>query len=321
MIFSEIDRRLVMVWKETLGHIDVTPITSFMSVGGDDILFSVLGRKISQEFQMDCSEIVGKKFYYYYQQANFLKIALKESEEKLIVNVSVGSHDTGLVLVHPIGGGLFGYANLIKLLKTKMPIIGLQDASMCGIIHYYYTLEEQAKKYVFALNENTDLKSIILLGHSYGANLAFEIAKQLKQRKIEVKHLIIVDGWAKQPYDLSFKDNFKKIILRQIERLNLASFVNDEEVKKRWFDLLWHRACLLLKYNPEKIDVPGTVIAAKETLAEYSVKKESIQSWADHLLSVEIHYVLGSHENIIDFERAHNVAYIVNKILKHFDGD
>ncbi len=318
MIFSEIDKQLLKLWQEILGHVNVLPTTSFMSVGGDNITFSVLVKRLSKKFKIDCSPIKGEKLLTYYQQANFLKISLKKTDKKIIIPICSGNHSTKLILVHPIGGGLFGYAHVIKLLKTKMSIIGLQDASMCGLLYYYNSLEEQAREYIHYLNMLPDLNSIILLGHSYGGSLAFEIARQLKKTNIEVKYLIIIDAWAEPPFNVDFKNNFKNIILRQVEKLKLNEFISSEEVKKRWLDLLWHRAVLLLRYKPTKIDVHGTVIAAKESLPEYDVKKEGIQLWSNYLLSAAIYRVSGNHENIMHEDNAHNVAYIVNQILKCF---
>ena len=100
------------------------------------------------------------------------------------VTIQETTHPIPFVLIHPIGGDLYFYKDLISCLPKICTIYGirsplLEKEEKCN------SIESLSEYYVHILNEYKIATSCVLIGASFGGILAYEMAQQIcKMHKI-----------------------------------------------------------------------------------------------------------------------------------------
>ena len=98
--------------------------------------------------------------------------------------------------VHPLGGSVLSYMDLVKALGPEQPFYGLQVPKVAGGDASYDTVEEMAQQYVSAIRTRQPKGPYILGGWSMGAVVAFEIARILNAEGEQIHTLQLLDGLA-----------------------------------------------------------------------------------------------------------------------------
>lgn len=98
-----------------------------------------------------------------------------------------------LYLVHPIGGDVQAYRELVKFLPEDRPVMALQNLDQAIGGRRYLTLEDMAADYILAISAGQPHGPYIIGGWSMGAVLAFEMAAQWKMRGEKVRLLAMID--------------------------------------------------------------------------------------------------------------------------------
>lgn len=226
-----------------------------------------------------------------------------------------GNDAEPLFFIHPIGGTLFAYKNLIHRLKTNYSVYGIQDNLLTEYYVPYQTLEEQAQSYVQEIFDKFSVSAISFAGLSSGGSLAFEMATQCVSHGIRVKQVLLFDTWVRSPYNKEFHQYFRSIILRQAEKMGVAKLLEDETVKNQWLTRIWQRMELLLHYKPTPTLVSVLLFIATETVQEYTVNGRDHYAWEMLVDSVVKVFVPGNHETLLDAVYADHLGQQVNKLL------
>ena len=190
----------------------------------------------------------------------------------------------------------------------------MQDRLLSRDFGLYESVVDQASTYVRALAGVTKGRAVLLVGHSSGGVVAFEMARQLIEQGWIVKHLFIFDSWAKLPFDIEFKEQFIQAIYRQAEKIKPELFFHSGAEMKLWLDVLWHRMITLMEYRPANLDIEATLFAAQEELVEYP-SASSDYGWSDFINNLHQHQIPGNHETILSAENIALAAEQLNNIL------
>src|SRR5262249_22192704 len=97
--------------------------------------------------------------------------------------------------VHPAGGDILGFQDLAKNLGADIPFYGFQspgrllDDDQC-----HASLEEMAEHYIAEMRSVQPAGPYLIGGHSMGAIVAFEMARQLERAGCEIGLLAALDG-------------------------------------------------------------------------------------------------------------------------------
>jgi len=94
------------------------------------------------------------------------------------------------VLVHPVGGGIFCYAELSQLLPGDAPVwaVAADDTLVAGA-----TIEELAVHYLRRVSA-AGRAPAILAGWSFGGLIAYEMARELSRTAAPVPPVVLVDS-------------------------------------------------------------------------------------------------------------------------------
>jgi len=113
---------------------------------------------------------------------------------KSLVPVQSKGTNTPFFCVHPVGGNVFCYGNLAKLLGKNQPFYALQSAGLEGN-PAELTVEEMAEVYIREMKSVQPQGPYYLGGWSMGGVIAYEMAQQLAGRHEETKLLVLIDSY------------------------------------------------------------------------------------------------------------------------------
>jgi thioesterase domain-containing protein len=104
---------------------------------------------------------------------------------------------TPFFCVHPGGGSVLSYFDLAARFPAERPFHALQAPGLDGATAPLRSVEEMAATYVKAIRERFPRGPYHLGGHSFGASVAFEMARQLEAESGgQVGALILLDHLA-----------------------------------------------------------------------------------------------------------------------------
>ena len=194
---TRLEREIAEIWQEIL---QVSPIgvrSDFFDLGGDSLALVSLFASIEAKFRRSLTVDV---------LAGGLTVAgLAQvlSEDK----ATPGSMDPVVTLqphgdlppffcLHGVGGDVIHLYNLARQMGTHRPFLGLRRDPGAPLTE---TLPQIAARYVAAMLAHQPAGPYYLGGHSFGATVAYEVARQLVEQGHEIGLLAIIDqrrpGW------------------------------------------------------------------------------------------------------------------------------
>jgi aspartate racemase len=199
---EDISDLLQACWCEVLGSETACCEDDFFAVGGTSLqaalLAARLGRMLGRRVPVDLI----------YRQRTFgaLGAALGDLRSEQaegaparggpLVLLRGGAEDAPFFLVHGLGGGVFGYADLVDHLPEGCAIYGLQAAGLEGEEPPDQSIEAMAERFVAAVRTLQPHGPYRLGGYCFGGVVAFEMARQLSAAGEPSALVAIIEGFA-----------------------------------------------------------------------------------------------------------------------------
>jgi amino acid adenylation domain-containing protein len=191
---TPLEEKVAGIWRQVLGVERVGVHDSFFDLGGHSLLAVRLLTRIRRQLGRDLP--LASLFASPTIAGLAALIDRQETPEAATPLVPLWTEGTRrpLFLVHPVGGSVFCYTDLVRALGPDQPVYGLQspedDATAPA------SLEEMAGRYLKALHAVQPEGPYRLGGWSMGGVVAFEMARQLSTRGEEVEQLAVLDVFA-----------------------------------------------------------------------------------------------------------------------------
>ena len=202
---NEIEQTVAQLWQElfSLKEISIND-DFFVDLAGDSLVAVQFVSRLNEAFQIDLdshillhhptiagvAELIQNSNINTTSQDSFLKQLLPDS----IVEIQTGSNlKLPLFLIHPVGGHVYFYKDLIYHLGKEQPIYGLEDSKLHGQKVEAQLVEEMAAKYVEAMLKVQSEGPYLIGGSSFGGLIAFEMANQLQKLNRKVELLVLID--------------------------------------------------------------------------------------------------------------------------------
>lgn len=200
---------LVDVWEELLDSHPIGINDDFFELGGH----SMLAVRMTSEVE----KLTGQRLplVALFQNATIVHLASLIDEPELNASGSTlvplfipakqGKSNPPLFCIHPAGGTVFCYRELADSLSGDRPVYGLQANGIDGNRPPHETLSEMAAHYARVIREKHPTGVVHIAGWSLGGNIAFEVARQLRQRGTEVGVVALLDAGLLSP-DAEFRE-------------------------------------------------------------------------------------------------------------------
>jgi amino acid adenylation domain-containing protein len=187
---DDLERRLADIWEELFDARPISVSASFFDLGGDSMLAVRLMARIQRELgrSLPVSTLFSRP------SIELLAGTLREagaalaSRREALVPIRTQGTQPPLFLVHPVGGDVLCYAELVSQLDKAQPCYGLQvpDTPLA-------TVAELAAYYIQAMRTAAPSGPYRLGGWSMGGVIALEMAGQLARAGEPVDLVAAVD--------------------------------------------------------------------------------------------------------------------------------
>jgi thioesterase domain-containing protein len=236
-----------------------------------------------------------------------------------------------LFFVHPVGGNVLVYRDLIGHIDPSVPCFGLQAVGLDGVRLPLSSVEEMAEQYVRAIQEHQARGPYRLCGYSFGGLVAFAMAARLRASNETVELLVLIDtpfpDWAPAgPQRTSLRNRVNPTLARarrhasSVRRLGLGGYVRavtgDRRQRTSDSEREPVRAANLraaVRYIPPPYD--GNVLYVRAAAdAPANDRREGWRGVAPRIVIVDVN---GRHADLRDEPGVQVVAREINARLGH----
>ncbi|OBQ09544.1 MAG: non-ribosomal peptide synthetase [Anabaena sp. LE011-02] len=192
---NQLELKLLQIWSNILKIDKIGVQDNFFDLGGHSLLAPYLMTQIKQQIGKD---IPVKDLFQnptIEQLAAIIQKELSDSFPSCLVAIQPNGSNLPFFCVPGAGGRPFYFYHLGRCLGDDQPLYSFENnlyQELGAITH----IEDMASIYIEAMQAVQPQGPYFLGGHSYGGNVAFEMAQQLHKQGQEVALLAIVDSSA-----------------------------------------------------------------------------------------------------------------------------
>ncbi len=284
--------RFTALLEKHLGVTGIAPEDDYLDLGGDSMLAVEVATALRDDFGIAVDLDVFGRLRTVGGVADHV-VSLTGSggtgtDTGRVVTVRPGEGRT-LFLVHPAGGTNFVYFRLAVHSRSTVPLAAVTHPTREE--ERPATLRELAALYVRQIRREQPHGPYMLGGYSFGGNVLFEMALQLRAAGEDVETLLMLDTHPPEAYVGGHigDDEFERAV-----PLLLGSAAADEEqaelLRREGFVAAWrHNHDLLKGYYPDRRFDGGIVLVAAEEDEDGSLldtmrirRLDKASSWAEH---------------------------------------
>ena len=194
---TELEREIAAIWQDVLEKPAGGARTEFFDLGGDSLsllsLFAAIEARFDRHLTVDALS-GGLTIAGLAQLLTEDKAAPAKTDP--VVALQPLGHLPPFFCVHGIGGDVLHLHRLAMHMGTERPIFGIRQTPDAPLPD---SISEIAARYVTAMLAYQPADPFYLGGHSFGATIAYEMARQLVEQGHEIGLLAIIDqrkpGW------------------------------------------------------------------------------------------------------------------------------
>jgi amino acid adenylation domain-containing protein len=192
---NQLEMKLVQIWSKILKIGKIGVQDNFFDLGGHSLLATYLMTQIKQLFDKDIPLTKLFQNPTIEQLATIIQKDSSESSESCLVAIQPNGSNLPFFCVPGAGGRPFYFYNLGRYLGTDQPLYSFEN-NLYQELGAITRIEGIASIYITAMQSVQPQGPYFLGGHSYGGNVAFEMAQQLYKQGHEVAMLAIIDSSA-----------------------------------------------------------------------------------------------------------------------------
>ncbi|MEM0942120.1 MAG: amino acid adenylation domain-containing protein, partial [Bacteroidota bacterium] len=190
---TELEVQLARIWQDLLGVEKVGIYDNFFELGGHSLLIIKL---ISSVNKLLNAHVKIALLFAHPTLAEFAAHIHVESsfDSDTMVSLRESGDQRPIFLVPEISGTMTSYFELAKSLGDNQPVYAFQSPGLDGESEVSGSVEAMAAMFILEMQKIDPQGPYRLGGYSFGSNVAYEMALQLKREGFEVDELIIFDG-------------------------------------------------------------------------------------------------------------------------------
>jgi thioesterase domain-containing protein/acyl carrier protein len=257
------------IWKDVLGHVHVDNDLNFFEIGGDSLAAIEVCARINSKFGIDLLHTDLFQFSSINKQIDYILNRRTALSKEHIIKLNKQTKGKPLILIHPVGGGVFCYSLFAKLLEKFMPVYGIQNSILSNDVKSFDNLRELSKFYIS--------KAEMLLGHtdfniggwSLGGNIAYEMACQLERVSKSLPHVFFFDSWNFSSLDFLHDESMHQAVQNYAPEVIDLPAGYDLRDKKHFFEMISQRMQLALDHSYSKSELKVCLFKSQIILPQF----------------------------------------------------
>jgi thioesterase domain-containing protein/aryl carrier-like protein len=228
--------QLARIWEEVFDIRPVTPDDNFFDLGGDSLIGMALLTRIKAVLSYDLPLSTLFEGATIRAMATVLRRQAGSTAWASVVPLRKSGDRPPFFCVHPIGGNVLAFVDLVQYINVEYPLYALQSIGLDGRVEPYSTVEEMARHYLGEIRAIQPRGPYYVGGFSFGGLVAYELARQLEQEGSSVGMVALVDMECPIFEGRSiFKERMPKddASLLAEAGLNMGTFYRDQPEKRR----------------------------------------------------------------------------------------
>ncbi|MBX9807764.1 MAG: alpha/beta fold hydrolase, partial [Flavobacteriaceae bacterium] len=259
---TEEEKIVAPIWEEVLNIEKIDIFSNFFEMGGH----SIKAVKVMIEIEKHTGKRIPLSALFKYSTvekfAKLLKHDLEISKDCLVPLKPNGSK-TPLFIVHGAGLNILNFVNLIKLFEEDQPVYGIQGTAKAAD-DWYESIEDMAAHYIDAIIKINPNGPYALVGFSIGGIIAFEMARQLKEKGKKVSMIAVLDTYVHPHYTYAI---FQKKLAKNYDN-TLRRVKKIKKIFLYWKNSITQKEAIQQSNN-------NIIITEEEVLAEEEYSKSS----------------------------------------------
>ena len=189
---TPLEKSVAAIWKRTLKLEVIGLNDNFFHKGGHSLLAMKMIDQVNRELGLAASV---RDVFESADLGTFIETISQGLGERNSTRIRLkeGTHKH-LFLVHAVGGVVSPYIKLSQLLPDDLSVHAFQAKGLEGAARAIETVEELAVTYIEEMLQVQPEGPYLLGGWSMGGVIAFEMARQLEMRDLQVRRLLLVDA-------------------------------------------------------------------------------------------------------------------------------
>ncbi|MHC0062943.1 amino acid adenylation domain-containing protein [Nostoc sp. UIC 10890] len=192
---NQLELQLIQIWSKILKVDKVGVQDNFFDLGGHSLLAPYLMTQIKQQLGKDVTLTNIFQNPTIEQLATIVQKGADYSDSSCLVAIQPNGSNLPFFCVPGAGGRPFYFYHLGRYLGADQPLYSFQN-DLYSDLESVTRIEDMASIYIQAMQAVQPQGPYFLGGHSYGGNVAFEMAQQLVSQGHEVALLAIIDSSA-----------------------------------------------------------------------------------------------------------------------------
>jgi amino acid adenylation domain-containing protein/non-ribosomal peptide synthase protein (TIGR01720 family) len=198
-----VEQQLVEIWSEVLNLYPIGVKGNFFNLGGHSLLAVQLMSKIEQQFGIILPLAALFQNPTIEQLAVTLRQPIDELQWSSLIPIKSSGSKPPFFCVPGAGGNPLYLYNLAHHLDRDRPFYALQSVGLDGQSEPHSCIEDMAADYIQSIQSLQPQGPYLLGGHSFGGQVAFEMALQLQKMGQEVSLLAFLDSGAPEEPDIN----------------------------------------------------------------------------------------------------------------------
>lgn len=311
-----VESTIAQIWGEALGLMPLGREESWQDLGGDSLLALQVRERLSEQLNLPISPAL---LFQGSTVASLAEALQNERVPSLLVPLRpLGSGETSgtaqaLFCVHAISGTVFPFQTLAR--QVSGPFYALQSQGLTGQSPHL-SLEAMAAAYLDCVLAVQPEGPLLLSGWSFGALVAFEMARQALARGRTVAHLVLIDLPLPPPGRVLAEAQVRMRFDLEMQKLGLNEQDQTRELLYTVFEANLHAA---RRFKPTALNLPATLVIAESGLAQADTRPG--KGWADYLAPLALVHVPGDHYSMLEGSGCLALAQLCAGLQSPLKGD
>lgn len=242
------------------------------------------------------------------------------------VRLSEGAPDRASVFcVAGLGSTILGWRRIAAQLDDRIPVFGLESMGFGPDEHPLHKVEDLAAHHVELITEVDDDAPVVLVGHSFGGLVVYEMARLLASKGTPVAGLVLIDTRATR------KAGRRALTLRRLPQAVVGTISRRTKAMRRTTALRARKRGLLTArssddrirwvldaqrvataaWDPQPYEGPLTLLAVRSGRLEL----DDTLGWGALVTSIDVRSIPGEHQHLLTDKWAATTAAALTACL------